>query len=427
MTRYMKDSGISWVHDIPSEWKVLKNKVCFDCFKEIIGGKSAETQLLSLTTKGIKEKRPEESTGKVPESYDTYQKVIPNDIVMCLFDLDVSAVFSGISPYQGMISPAYKVLKCKEMIIPKYADYWFSFVFDGRKFKHYSKNLRYTLTYDEFAVLPIVLPPVPEQERIVSFLDAECTRIDSVVNQTRASIEEYKKLKQTIITKAVTKGINSTPMKDSGIEWIGDIPADWEIKKTKSISNRIVVGVVIKPADYFDDNGTVPFLRGINIKEYTINHEPMVYISKETNSLLSKSIIHTNDILIVRDGSIGTACVVPERYEGSNAVSLIIATCNDNISPQYICYSFNSDVGKTQFNLTKIGTALTHTSVAAVSSIFHVLPPYEMQREIVDYLNKKTNEINSIIEKKETLLSELKDYKKSLIYEYVTGKKEVPA
>ncbi|MBQ7515227.1 MAG: hypothetical protein IJS96_02995, partial [Schwartzia sp.] len=241
------------------------------------------------------------------------------------------------------------------------------------------------------------------------------------------SIDEYKKLKQAIITEAVTKGIRpGRKMKDSGIDWIGEIPEEWEIQKTKSLSRRIVVGVVVKPADYFNENGTVPFLRGINVKEYTIQPEPMVYIDEETNRLLAKSIVHTDDLLIVRDGSIGTSCVVPSDYDGANVVSMIIVTCNEIIIPRFMCYSFNSDIGKTQFNLTKIGTALTHTSVHSVSSIFHFLPQIKEQLEIVDYLDAKTAAIDRLIAKKEQLVTEMQSCKKSLIYEYVTGKKEVP-
>ena len=151
MARQMKDSGVEWIGEIPEGWKIYRNKVCFECSKAVVGVASSDTQLLSLTTKGIKQKRPEDSTGKVPDSYDTYQLVEPDDIVMCLFDLDVSAVFSGRSAYYGMISPAYKVLKCIERYtLPRFAEYWFAYVFDGRKFRHYSKNLRYTLTYAQF-------------------------------------------------------------------------------------------------------------------------------------------------------------------------------------------------------------------------------------------------------------------------------------
>ena len=210
MERQYKDSGISWVGNIPDNWNVLRNKNTFICGKDLVGEKSSSTQLLSLTTKGIRAIKQGETSGKVPESYDTYQIVNPNNLVMCLFDLDCSAVFSGISPYCGMISPAYKVLSCKNTMIPKFADYWFTYVFDGRKFMHYSKNIRYSLTYDEFSALRIIVPPICEQQRIADFLDEKCGEIDSLIGLQDQMIEKLKAYKQSVITEAVTKGLNES-------------------------------------------------------------------------------------------------------------------------------------------------------------------------------------------------------------------------
>lgn len=155
--REMKDSGIEWIGEVPNDWRIVRNKNAFVCNKELVGEKSELTQLLSLTTRGIKKKDINNAEGKLPESFDTYQFVKENDIVMCLFDLDCSAVFSGISPFDGMISPAYRVLSCKESMEPRYADYWFRYISDGRKFNHYAKNIRYTLSYEEFSALPLLL------------------------------------------------------------------------------------------------------------------------------------------------------------------------------------------------------------------------------------------------------------------------------
>ena len=151
----------------------------------------------------------------------------------------------------------------------------------------------------------------------------------------------------------------------------------------------------------------------------------MVYINESSNHILSKSQVHTDDILIVRDGSIGTSCVVPAEYDGANVVSMVIVTPSISCDSRFTCYSLNSDVGKTQFTLTKIGSALTHTSVSAVSDIIVAVPSCAEQKEIADYLDAKCAEIDGLIAKKEQLIKELESYKKSLIYEVVTGKREV--
>ena len=436
MAREMKDSGIEWIGKIPENWQISNLGTITESMRNGYVGPTKDIfvdegiryiQSLHIRDGIIDFSRQEyyvseEWAGKHP-------KIKENDILI---------VQTGDIGNVGLVTEEYDECNCHALIIatpkteivyPKYLTYYLMSPV-GRELLLYYKTgaLLPHLNSGKIRFASICVPDLHEQKRIGDYLDIECAHINVVIEQTRASIEEYKKLKQAVITQAVTKGIRpERPMKDSGFDWMGKIPLDWSVQKTKAFSNRIVVGVVIKPADYFDENGTVPFLRGINVKEYIINPNPMVYISEETNKLLSKSVVHTDDLLIVRDGSIGTACVVPPKYNGANVVSMIIVSCDQTVMPKYLCYSFNSDVGRTQFDLTKIGTALTHTSVQSVSNIFHALPSYEEQLEIVEYIDGKVKEINVLIEKKTRLLSDLETYKKSLIYEYVTGKKEVPA
>ena len=186
----MKDSEIEWVGKIPENWKVLKNKYNFELSKEIIGTKWVETQLLSLTKYGIKAINDGEQTGKVPASLSTYQKVNKDDLVMCLFDLDCSAVFSGISDFDGMVSPAYKCIKCKAHLFPKYIDYYFRTVFVDRKYKRYSKNVRFSISADEFMNLPIIVPPKDMQINIANFLDKKCAEIDALHTDKNLLLEK---------------------------------------------------------------------------------------------------------------------------------------------------------------------------------------------------------------------------------------------
>ena len=158
-----KDSGVEEVNFIPKDWNTLRMKDAFNISKEIIGDKWTEAALLSLTTNGVKSITADEQVGKRPKTFATYQRVTKNDIVMCLFDLDASAVFSGLSGYDGMISPAYKILKTKEQVLPEFANYYFQYIFEGRKYKKYAKSIRYTLSGEEFLRLLIVLPPLHEQ------------------------------------------------------------------------------------------------------------------------------------------------------------------------------------------------------------------------------------------------------------------------
>lgn len=405
--RGMKDSGVAWIGEIPKEWKLLRNKNAFLCSKEIVGNKSATTQLLSLTTKGIKEKGSDVVGGKVPESFDTYQTVRKGQLVMCLFDLDCSAVFSGLSPFNGMISPAYKVVDCKEGMNPSFASYWFSSVFDGRKYMHYSKNLRYTLTYDEFAVLPIVIPPLCEQQRIAEFLDTKCAKIDSILEHTRSSIEEYKKLKQSVITEAVTKGIRGErPMKGSGVEWIGEIPADWKLVRLRFLS-QIYTG----NQDTQDNvpDGDYPF-----------------YVRSPFVERSNRWTFEGPAILMAGDGA-GAGRVfhyVDGKYGCHQRVYSIQSI--HGVSRRVLYYYLK------ELFYIMIETANSKSTVDSVRldmlKDFPIcIAPEEEQQEIAAYLDEKCAAIDSLIASKEALIAELEAYKRSIIYEHVTGKKEVPA
>lgn len=419
MASTMKDSGIVWIREIPNDWKVLRNKNAFICSKEIIGSKSISTQLLSLTTNGIRTKTQAATGGKLPESFDTYQLVKQNDIVMCLFDLDMSAVFSGISFFDGMISPAYKVLKCKENIIPQYADYWFRFIFDGRKFKTYAKNLRYTLSFEEFGILPILIPDIKTQQKIAAFLDKQCSEIDAVLTKTKESIEEYKQLRNAIITQVVTKGIRpNRKMKDSGNIWLNEVPADWEIKKIKYIfrikkdiagkEGYTVLSITqkgIKPKDLSKNEGQIAEnysnYQLVNIGDFAMNHMDLL-----------------------------TGWVDISKYEGvtSPDYRVFVFQKPEEYSKEYylyfmqMCYTNRIFYGLGQ---GVSGMGRWRLQADKFLNFTVTVPSLTEQKEISDYLDKKCSQIDNLISKKEQLLTELETYKKSLIYEYVTGKKEV--
>ena len=412
MARKMKDSGIEWIGEIPEGWEVVPVKrLC-----TMQAGKN-------LTSEQI-----------APEG--TYPVYGGNGIRGFFSDYNCDGQFLTVGRQGALCGNVHKingkVWATEHAVITAPSSYaildFLYYLLIGMDLNQYvsSTAAQPGLAVGTLLNLKTCYPcSTLEQTQISNYLNAKCSEIDTMLSRTRSSIEEYKKLKQAVITQAVTKGVRGErEMKDSGVEWIGEIPKEWVIQKIKSISSRINVGVVIRPSEYFDENGTVPFLRGINVKEYFISSDNMVYINESSNRILSKSQVHTDDILIVRDGSIGTSCVVPAEFDGANVVSMVIATPSISCDSRFICYSLNSDVGKIQFTLTKIGSALTHTSVSAVSDIIVAVPSCAEQKEIADYLDAKCAEIDRLIAKKEQLVKELESYKKSLIYEVVTGKRE---
>ena len=417
MAQEMKDSGIMWVGKIPANWNIRRNKTLFSCSKEIVGEQSISMQLLSLTTQGIRKKSKTDVSGKVPESYNTYQIVKPDDIVMCLFDLDCSAVFSGISYYSGMISPAYKVIRCKETILPAYANYWFKYVFADRKYMSYAKNLRFTLSYDEFSAISSVVPPIPEQSAIVSYLDAQCAEIDAVLDKTRTSIEEYKKLKQAIITQAVTKGIRGDrPMKESGVIWLDTVPAEWTISKIK-----YTIFPKEKPVLPMDEvitcfrDGTVTLRRNRREEGFTISFTENGYQGVDVGDL----VIHGMDTFA---GAIGCS---DSRGKTSPVVHVCSTVGNNRYFMYFLRYMAYSGVLMDFSNGVRIRSS-DFRNFKKLAVFEMLVPPLREQNKIVDYLDSTLAKIDQVIKQKEILISELEACKKSAIYEYVTGKKEVP-
>ena len=426
--REMKDSGVEWIGEIPMNWSVFRNKNAFVCSKELVGKKSSETQLLSLTTKGIKLKDIHNAEGKLPESFDTYQYVNENEMVMCLFDLDCSAVFSGLSPYSGMISPAYRVLTCTERMFPKYADYWFQYIGHGRKFNHYAKNIRYTLSYEEFSSLPMLFPSIDEQKKISHYLDSKCSKIDAIIEKQQTIIEKLKEYKLSLITECVTTGLNSdVKMKNSGYECIGLVPYTWEICRLRNIG--IPQNGISKGAEFFGEG--YPFVSyGDVYKNYSLpqNVNGLIMSTEEEREKYS---VRENDIFFTRTSEtieeVGFSSVCEETITNATYAGFVIRVrpFNDKLTNGFAKYYFRGEHHR--IFLAKEMNLVTRASLGQdlLKSMPVLVPPKAEQVQIADYLDNKCRLIDKNINEKQNVIEKLQAYKKSLIYEVVTGKKEI--
>ena len=426
--RNLKDCGIEWIGKIPDDWSIIRNKNAFMCSKELLGEKSELTQLLSLTTRGIKKKDINNAEGKLPESFDTYQFVKENDIVMCLFDLDCSAVFSGISPFDGMISPAYRVLSCEECMEPRYADYWFRYIFDGRKFNHYAKNIRYTLSYEEFSALPLLLPEKSEQRRIADYLDRKCSQIDAIIARQQEVIEKLKAYKLSVITEAVTKGLNpDVPMKDSGVEWIGNIPEDWEVSKLKFMGH-FVNGYAF-PSSSFTGDG-VRVMKIANIQPMEISWIDESYVDVSEYEKLPMYRVEQGDLVFALTRPIINGGIKVAIFDGKEKVLLNQRNAMfkglSRVLPRWMYYVMQNQMYVQKFALYIDGTGQQpNISTNEISQIEIPIPPIEVQQQVIMKLNEVMASIEKLTLLKERMIKQLSDYKKSLIYEVVTGKKAV--
>ena len=413
--RKMKDSKIEWVGEIPATWELRMNKYLFLIGKDIVFP-SRDYQLLSLTTNGVKEKDINDVTGKVPDSYAGYQIVRKGDLVMCLFDLDCSAVFSGLSNYDGMISPAYKILKTiSQLTDERYYAYWFNYVGSKRYYKQYSKNLRYTLNVDEFNGLFSPVPPIEEQQRIADFLDRECERIDGLKADIEAQIETLEKYKRSVITEAVTHGLDpSVPMKDSGLEWIETIPQKWNILPNKYLMQKIKY--------------ICPMYNGEDILSLTMNGVVVRDLDaggKMPSSFDGYQKIYAGNLLMcLFDIDVTPRCIglITSNGVTSPAYSQF-AMKTGAYAPFYNYYYLMMDYTKELLHLAK---NLRHSlNEEQFGNIKAPVPPLSEQQAIADYLDEKCAQIDELISQKQSQIETLETYKKSLIFEYVTGKKEV--
>ena len=275
------------------------------------------------------------------------------------------------------------------------------------------------------------MPSYAEQKSIVIYLDSKCAEIDKVVEQTRATIEEYKKLKQAIITEAVTKGVRGPrPMKPSGAEWIGDIPEEWECRKLKTLvlepDSVFIDGDWIESKD-ISSSGIRYFTTG-NVGDGVFKHQGTGYVSEKTFQLLNCTEARGGDLVFSRlNLPVGRACILPPIDKCVVAVDVVIARLDSICYNKYIMYTTMCERYQSLTAILARGTTMQRISRTQLGNISFPLPYYNEQQEIAAYLDTKCTEIDRIIEKKEQLIEELGSYKKSLIYEYVTGKKEVTA
>ena len=447
MARKMKDSGIEWIGEIPEGWEVHRMKSCISqrdggAWGDEATGETGDCICLRIADFDYEHFRFTDSNNLTIRHYASpiIKKLLlqKNDILIeksgggektpvgrtVLFDKEYPALFANFMDR----------LRCSDFILPQYLQYVFVTFYKNRYTQNYIKQTTGIQNLDLSSMLADEFVPVPnlnEQKLIVCYLESKCSKIDNLLSKIRSSIEEYKKLKQAVITQAVTKGVRGErEMKDSGVEWIGEIPKEWrktQLRHCATIKSGITLG-----KSYSKDTVLIerPYLRVANVQGGYVDLNDLATIEVTPDEDL-KYRLHSGDVLMTEGGDrdkLGRGCVWHGEIEPCLHQNHVFAVQTNEtvLLPEFLEYLTASNVGRSYFDVTAIKTTnLACTSSSKVLAFTIPLPPIEEQIEIVGFIKKRSLELNKLIMKKELLVQELERYKKSLIYEVVTGKREV--
>ena len=415
--REMKDSGIEWVGIIPSNWIIhpvyyyfgeRKNKNKF----------GQEDNLLSLSYGKIIRKDINTSEGLLPESFNTYNIAEKGDIVIRPTDLqnDKRSLRTGLVRERGILSSAYICLKPIKDIDSRFFNYQLHSYDVIKVFYNMGNGVRQGLNFSEFSHLLVFEPPLGEQKRIADYLDAKCAEIDALAADIQTQIDTLEQYKRSVITEAVTKGLNpDAEMKDSGIQWIGMMPAHWDC-----IRGKYILKYIQKPVR--DDDGVITCFRDGEVTLRSNRREDGFTMADKE---IGYQGIDVGDLVVHgMDGFAGAIGISDSRGKASPVLNVLDTKQNK----RYIMYFLRSMAYSDVFLALATGIRVRSCDLRwnKLSELFYPIPPLEEQEAIVDYIDSILRRTDEVIAAKKEQLSTLEAYKKSLIYEYVTGKKEVP-
>jgi type I restriction enzyme S subunit len=430
MARKMKDSGIEWIGEIPEGWETINPKALFTQRKD--RASKGERQLTSSQQYGILyQDEYMELTGSkvvtVEKDFDILKHVEAGDFVISMRSFQGGLEYSTNS---GAISSAYVMLVPNlELVYPRFYRWLLksSVYIDALQRTTNMVRDGQAMRYSNFAQVRLFTLPLDEQKSRADFLDLECSSIDKILFKTRSSIEEHKKLKQAVITQAVTKGVRGErEMKDSGVEWAGLVPHHWGVAKIGSIGQTSSGATPLrsKEASFFDD-ATIRWVRTLDL------NDGLVYDSSEKITELALassacSIMPKGTVCVAMYGGAGTIgkCGLLMSDCATNQAVCSIVCNREIVSPIFLLMQLLAL--KSYWMKYAVGTRKDpNISQDIVARMKILIPPLDEQKEITDHLDAKCAEIDGLIAKKEQLVKELESYKKSLIYEVVTGKREV--
>lgn len=415
----MKDSNLQWIEEIPESWEVKPFKYILKKKKTIIDKYNGE-DVLSLSVKGVLKKDLDNPFGKLPASFDDYQSVEKGNLLLCLFDIDVTPRCVGIIEDNGITSPAYSQYQLTNNYDINYYYYLLLSMDLDKVLVSYSRTLRSSLTDEYFGAIKTIVPPLNEQKKISNFLKLETKSIDEIISSTKQSIELIKKLKRTLITESVTKGINNniTLVENKKVDWIDKYPIHWKLNK---INRLFEIKKNIANDSGYDVLSVTQ--KGLKVKDISKNEGQMA-ADYSKYQLVNKGdfVMNHMDLLTGWIDCSNNEGVTSPDYRVFKNRNKEVAYNNYYKYVFQTCYSNKIFYGLGQ-GVSNLGRWRLQTD--KFLNFYIPVPPLDEQIKIAEYIDQKIHQIDELIIEKENIIKEFETYKKSLIYEYVTGKKEV--
>lgn len=423
----MKPNGIEWIGDIPDDWKVIRGKYTLDLLTRSTRDNDEVITCFRDGQVTLRSNRREDGFTFADKEIG-YQGIRKGDLVIHGMDGFAGAI--GISDSDGKGSPVLNVCRVKNKSDIRYINYYLRSLAWQNVFLAMTTGIRERscdLRWKKIAELYFIVPPHQTQQKIADYLDEKCDEIDKTIEKQKESIEKLKTYKQSLISETVTKGLNkSTPLKPTGIDFLGDIPSHWEVKRVKYVANSFEKGNGITKDDVIFD-GDIQCVRYGEI--YSKYDRQCIESVSDTNIDKIKSPVHISkgDILFAGTGELIEEIGKNIVYMGDKPClaggDIIILKHNQN--PIFLNYALNSTSSQSQKSYGKLKLKVVHISASAIGNIRIALPPITEQNNIAEFLDRKCEEIDSTINKKQNLIEKLDAYKKSLIFECVTGKRTI--
>lgn len=424
MAREMKDSGIEWIGEIPAEWSVERGKNILQILERPVREDDGIITCFRDGEVTLRSKRREEGF-TMSDKEIGYQGIEVGDLVVHGMDGFAGAI--GVSDSRGKATPVLNVMDSSQE--KRFLMYYLRCAAYCGLFLSLSTGIRVRscdTNWNKLKNIFYILPSVGEQQRIVNFIDDECAHIDSVIDQTRASIEEYKKLKQAVITQAVTKGIRpDRQMKDSGNKWLSAIPVDWKLSRV-GLHFDITLGKMLCSEQPSDEYTLESYFCAANVHFDGVSNDDlkqMWFSPAEKEQYL----VTVGDLLVVEGGAGAGGCAVVTELSKAIYIqnSIMIVRSRKNANVRYLKYLLEFLVNEGYIDIVCNKATIPHFTKDKLANVPFAVS--DEQEEIAHFLDKKTADIDALVLKKESIIQQLEQYKKSLIYEYVTGKKEVLA